>query len=221
MQHAFQIDLALKALGHLAETRSPLIVDVGDSSGTHLNYLRRLWREKDNGTMAGARFLSVNLDPAAVARIRAKGGEALLCRAEELTEKHALGADVLVCFEMLEHLIDPVSFLDNLSHRGAATYFVLTVPYVPQSRVGLHHIRHQQRREVTPENTHIFELSPADWRLLFLHAGWKVLEDGIYRQYPRWSLWRAMKPVWRKRDFEGFYGAILTPERSWAECYRS
>lgn len=220
MLHAFQVSLALKALEQLSEKEAPLIVDVGDSSGTHLAYLRGLLREKDHGCRIGARFLSVNQDPAAVARIKAKGGEALLCRAEELWEQHYLKADVLLLFETLEHLYDPVSFLDNLSRLGEVEYFVLTVPYVAQSRVGLHHIRKKQHREVTPENTHIFELVPSDWRLIFLHAGWQVVEERIYRQYPRWSPWWVMKPIWQKLDFEGFYGAILSRERSWAECYR-
>jgi hypothetical protein len=220
MLHAFQVQLALKALEALPEKETFLVVDVGDSSGTHLAYLRRLQEERTPARVAKSRFLSVNLEAAAVVRIRAKGGEALLCRAEELLENHRLKADVLLLFETLEHLCDPVGFLDNLSRREAATYFVLTVPYVAQSRVGLHHIRHGQSKEVTPETTHIFELAPADWRLLFLHTGWQVMEESIFRQYPRWSPWRVMKPVWRKLDFEGFYGAILRRERRWAECYR-
>jgi 2-polyprenyl-3-methyl-5-hydroxy-6-metoxy-1,4-benzoquinol methylase len=161
------------------------------------------------------------MDPIAVNKISSKGIEAILCKAEDLYEKHKINADLILSFEMLEHLYDPVSFLNILSEKSVSEYFVLTVPYLAQSRVGLHHIRQGQKRTVYPENTHIFELSPADWKLLFQHAGWKVVNEAIYRQYPFRSVWRLLKPVWKKLDFEGFYGVILKRDRTWAELYQS
>jgi hypothetical protein len=53
---------------------------VGDSAGTHLTYLKTLLDRQG----VQARTLSVNLDPVAVEKIRARGLEAIQCRAEAL-----------------------------------------------------------------------------------------------------------------------------------------
>ena len=54
------------------------LVDIGDSSGQHGEYIRALAPAGKVG-----RFVSVNLDPVAVEKVRARGGDAILCRAEE------------------------------------------------------------------------------------------------------------------------------------------
>jgi len=218
--HAFQIKLTLRALDLLVDRPNISIVDVGDSSGTHLTYLNSITSNEQRFGSNEFKFLSVNLDPIAIQKIRSKGFNGLLCRAEDIYEKHQIKADLFLSFEMLEHLYDPIGFLDTISRRYVCEYFVLTVPYLRQSRVGLHHIRQQQLREVYPENTHIFELSPSNWKLLFLHCGWEIVEETIYRQYPLRSFWRCTKPIWKKLDFEGMYGAILKRNRTWAKCYK-
>lgn len=228
-QHAFQIALALRAVARVLERQRGggagdgvlRIVDVGDSAGTHLTYLKTLLGEDHRLAGRILECVGVNLDPAAVDRIRGRGLPAILGRAEDVVARGAIEAQVALCFEMLEHMADPISFLDTLSRSGRCACFVLTVPYLRRSRVGLHHIRRAERRAVTPENTHIFELSPEDWKLLFAHAGWAVSEEQVYRQYPRHSWWRVMQPAWRWFDFEGFYGAILEPDRTWADLYHA
>jgi hypothetical protein len=211
-QHAFQISMVEKAFERLdiVPKGGVTLVDIGDSSGTHLQYLRGLYPE--------IRSLSVNLDAEAVEKIRAKGMEAVHARAEELGT-YSIHADLFLSFEMLEHLSDPLRFLHDLS-RTECRGFVLTVPYLAASRVGLHHLREGQQREVFAENTHIFELSPEDWRLIFRHSGWEVSYDRVYLQYPQKGVWRVMKGVWRKTDFEGFYGAVLTRDDAWSRLYR-
>lgn len=227
-QQAFQTALALAAVDRIlaepggAGAGSPLrIVDIGDSSGTHVTYLRAIL---DDGARLRGRALhclSVNIDPAAVERIRAKGLPAVLGRAGDLNGAGWLDADLFLAFELLEHLTDPVAFLDVLSRQARGEYLVATVPYLRQSRVGLHHIRQGRPRTVYPENTHIFELSPPDWRLIFSHAGWEPVYEQVYLQYPRWGVWRVMRIVWKVLDFEGFYGVIARRNRSWAECFRA
>lgn len=209
-QHAFQSALADKAL---QEFESPVIVDIGDSSGTHLQYLSGLYPEK-----TGMRCLSVNLDAEAVERIKAKGLDAVLARAEDL-DQYDIHADIFLCFETLEHLTNPAFFLHELSSKTDARYLVITVPYLRKSRVGLHHIRRKLRTEANPENTHIFELSPEDWKLLMLHSGWTVAHEQIYLQYPKRGLLRLLQSVWRRFDFEGFYGIILTRDDQWSKQY--
>lgn len=206
-QHAFQISLVNEAIYLLGMPKS--ITDVGDSAGTHIQYIKGLYPDKDIQT------LSVNSEQCAVDRIRSKGLDAVCCRAEDLYIK----ADMFLCFEMLEHLMNPCEFLYKLSKIGCRA-LVLTIPYLRQSRVGLHHIRGNQKRQVNSENTHIFELSPGDWGLIFKHSGWRVLSDKIYLQYPRKSMLAPYRRrCWRLADFEGFYGIILIPDNRRSVLY--
>jgi len=209
--HAFQIYLVNHALNSLNK-KNLTIVDIGDSSGTHIQYLRNLYKDYD------MRFISVNMDKTAVNKIKEKGLEAIHCRAEELSH-YSINADIFLSFEMLEHLMNPISFLKDLSDKTTCERFVVSVPYLSSSRVGLHHIRNDAKRKCTSENTHIFELSPSDWRLLFMHSGWSIISEKVYLQYPTKSPLKVMKGYWKKYDFEGFYGAILSRDHSWSQLY--
>ncbi len=213
-QHSFQISLVAKALDilDLALQEDVTIVDIGDSSGTHIQYLQGMFGEFN--------ALSVNLDEKAIKKIKNKGLKAICSRAEDLDE-HDVQADLFLSFEMLEHLSNPIEFLHSLSENTSCKGFVVTVPYLAQSRVGLHHIRQKSRKDIFAENTHIFELSPDDWRLIFQHSGWTVEYDQVYLQYPKRSWLRATKSFWRKNDFEGFYGAIITRNSTYSELYKS
>lgn len=209
--HAFQIELVNRALELIVDSTSVVtVVDVGDSAGTHMQYLRQLHKDKS------LKCIGVNVDEQAVRRIREKGLNALSARAEDLVA-HGIKADVFTTFEVLEHLPNPIQFLKGLSYHTECRALVLTVPYVAQSRVGFHHIRRELRQPCNPENTHILELSPGDWRLLFMHAGWAVKQERLYLQYPRYDLFRLMRMIWRRVDFEGFWGAILVRDHTWSD----
>lgn len=212
-QHAFQISLVSKTLDILDLNKEKLtIVDIGDSSGTHIMYLQGLYGEFNS--------LSVNLDEKAVEKIKSKGLNALCARAEDL-ESYDISADLFLSFEMIEHLFNPIDFLHSMAEKTSCKAFVVTVPYLATSRVGLHHIRQNNKKPVEAENTHIFELSPYDWRLIFKHSGWAIKYDRIYLQYPKRSWLRITKNIWKKNDFEGFYGAILTRDNTWSKLYKS
>jgi hypothetical protein len=213
-QHAFQISLVNEAiqLFYSSPEDRLTIVDIGDSAGTHIQYIKELYKNRD------IRSLSVNVDGEAIRRIQDKGLEAIQARAEDLASL-SITADIFLSFELLEHLMNPFEFLKNISHTSCKA-LIITVPYLVYSQVGLHHIRNYQKRKVNPENTHIFELSPEDWRLIFKHSGWAVVTDRIFYRYPKkslFSLW--LKNYWRKHDFEGFYGAILKPDNTWSGLY--
>jgi len=208
-QHAFQIALANEVI---SEFEKPTIVDIGDSSGTHLQYIMGLHVKYKK-----IQCLSVNLDDQAVDKIKQKGFDAVNARAEDL-HKYNIDADIFLCFEMLEHLMNPCHFLHELSAKTNAKYMVITVPYLKNSRVGLHHIR-GGLGNVYAENTHIFELSPKDWKLLVRHSGWNIAQERIYLQYPKWGLFWITKFFWRRFDFEGFYGMILTKDDTWSSRY--
>lgn len=206
---AFQIALTLMAV-KLAKKESLTIADIGDSAGMHITYLREL--------LPSVQSLSVNIDPVAVEKIKAKGLDAICSRAENLS-RHNIKADIFLSFEMLEHLLNPASFLHSMS-KTDCDYFVITVPYVAQSRVGLRYVRLGMSGQWTAEQTHIFELSPEDWSLLFRFAGWDVVYEEKALQYPSKSLLRFTKPLWKKIDFEGFYGVILKPNTAISEQYK-
>jgi len=212
--HWFQCSLMLKALKNLPEGKLT-VVDIGDSAGTHMRYLKELTRDKfDVDT------ISVNLDERAIEKIRAHGMNAVHVRAEELSlgEKNI---DLFTSFQMVEHLHNPSIFFRRLAKKSKGNRILLTVPYLKRSRVGLHNVRNDFLRPIRAEEEHIFELSPEDWSLLFLHSGWKVAHSEIYYQYPKWSLLEPFwKMFWRATDYEGYWGAILEKDTTYSDCYQ-
>jgi len=212
---AFQCRLMLKALEGI-ENRSLLVVDIGDSAGTHMLYLKAL---------AGNKFeletVSVNLDPRAIAKIQARGLKAVLCRAEDFVMGDRK-VDLFTSFQMVEHLHNPAIFFRRLAKKSSCDRMVITVPYLKKSRVGLHHTRHGVVKPFFAEDEHIFELSPQDWALLILHAGWRVKHSEIYYQYPLGI--PVVSPLlswfWKNTDYEGFWGAIMEKDTTLSDCYQ-
>jgi len=217
--HTFQIMMALKAIQRLIEHRRKeeiTIVDIGDSSGTHIQYLKGITKDLD----IELKTLSVNLDPVAIDKIKSKRFPALLCRAEEL-DKHNVNGDILLSFQMLEHLIDPISLLHSMSINTGCYFFVVTVPYIRKSRVRLRYVRDMTNIDVLAGADHVFELSPEDWDPIFQVSGWKKVYSERYTQYPHKGILQMMKYEWRRYDFDGFYGVILERDHSIMNRYRA
>ncbi len=213
--HAFQFDLTKKAIEIIKQQKEKndlTIVDIGDSSGTHTNYLKKLIQN------VNLKLLSVNLDPKAIEKIKQKGFEAILSRAEDL-QKYNINPDLFMSFQTIEHLNSPITFLKSISKNTNCEFFLMTLPYLSESRVALEHIRNKTREKVHAENIHIFELKPTDWKLLFKHTGWEIKHEKIFFQYPKKSLLRFLKNSWKKYDFEGFYGVILKKDSTWTDKY--
>lgn len=218
--HAYQV----KTMTHLLaenefDKHHIRIVDIGDSAGTHCLYFKQLLC-----SFYDVSTLSVNLDPRAIAKIKARGLPVMLKRAEEIANEDLGGdVDIFTSFEMIEHLHNPALFLHRLSKSPTGKCLFITVPFLRNSRVGLHHIRNRAaNNNVYAEDVHVFELSPADWTLLFRHAGWRVVNQGICYQYPRhWPLIsRALRAYWTKFDFEGFWGAELVRDITYESRYQ-
>lgn len=191
------------------------IVDIGDSAGNHLKYLKYLL--KNQYSVDG---VSINLDKTAVDKINASGGCAVLCRAEDYKPEQYI--DFYLSYEMMEHLHNPVLFLHRLAKSDMGKYMIVTVPYLAQSRVALRRSMDGTRMPITAEQEHIFELSPEDWTKICRHSGWKVLYSDIYLQYPAnipivSSICRF---IWKKYDFEGFLGLVLKRDMSVANRYQ-
>lgn len=213
--HAFQVRLMLDAVAHLGR-KGLVLADIGDSSGNHARYLRQL---AEPGAIE--RVVSVNLDPVAVDKVRAKGGDAVLARAEEM-DLEGVRPDLFMSFEMVEHLTDPIRFLHRLAERGSADHLLMTVPLSPKSRFGGFDLRQpetQMPARFTAEEVHLFELCPPDWLLLARFAGWRPVFERLYRQYPLRSPLRLTAPLWHRLDFPGFWGVLLVRDMSVARRY--
>ena len=213
--HAWQVRCVMEALDHVGGD-GLVLADVGDSSGNHAAYIQAL---APLGQVS--RVVSVNLDPVAVEKVRAKGGEAVLSRAEDL-DLDELRPDLFLSFETIEHLTDPVRFLHALATQGTAEHLLMTVPYRRRSRFGGAHLRLHDGalpERLTAEEVHVYEFSPNDWLLLARFAGFRSVFTRTYRQYPRRSPWRLTAPLWRRLDFEGFFAAFLQRDLSLAERY--
>ena len=198
--HAFQMELVLKALDRFVKAPA-FVVDIGDSAGTHVQYVREYCRDAESLVPT---CWSVNWDPEAVKRIQSKGLDARLQNVEHLEPDGVdhLWADMALCFETLEHRETPVGFLRAIRSCGC---LVMTVPWVRRSRVVT------GSRVAGQEGGHCFELSPGDWRAVLDRAGWQVCVAQVYRQYPRWHPARVTRGWWRRRDYEGFWGCVATP----------
>ncbi|MFQ5713578.1 MAG: SAM-dependent methyltransferase [Candidatus Scalinduaceae bacterium] len=212
---AFQCDMMMESLERMPPGNLT-IVDIGDSAGTHMLYLKELTKGKyDVDT------ISVNLDPRAIEKIKARGQRAILCRAEYL-DLGGKKVDLFTSFQMVEHLHNPAIFFRRLAKESMCNKMVLTVPYLKKSRVGLHHLQNESNKIIFAEDEHIFELSPKDWSLLILHSGWRVIHSEIYYQYPRrFPIFSQMLSYyWRKTDYEGFWGAILEKDTEQSDRYQ-
>lgn len=212
--HAAQIAAALDALS-VIRGDGLTVVDVGDSAGTHGQYLRAL---APDGKVT--RVISVNLDPVAVEKVRGKGGDAVLGRAEDL-DVAGYDAALFCLFETLEHLSDPLRFLHRLA-TGAAAHVLVSVPYRRHSRFGDDYMRLPESampETLTAEQVHIYEFSPEDWALLARFAGYRVVFRRVYRQYPQRSILRLTAPLWRRLDFEGFLIMLFERDLGVAERY--
>lgn len=212
---AFQCALMLKHVNSI-HSKNITVADIGDSAGTHMLYLRELTKDRFS-----IDTISVNLDSKAIEKIRQRGFKAILCRAEELDlgDQHV---DFYTSFQMVEHLHNPAIFFRRLAKRSKTNKMILSVPYLKASRVGLHQIRYKTNKKISAGEEHIFELSPQDWTLLFLHGGWKVIHSQIHYQYPqRWPVISlVLKLFWRHSDFEGFWGVILEKDAEISNLYQ-
>jgi hypothetical protein len=221
-RHSFQVSLIETVLQFLNTKETTTVVDIGDSSGTHLRYMIAGNRDGHFNT------LSINLDPAAIKKIRSYGLNAIQSRIEDMYEHPSFIRDpnIYLCFETLEHLRDPVTFLHDLASNTTCDYLILSVPYLRKSRVGLHQLRPQPGHIMTgadrpfnAEMTHIFELCPADWDLLFRFSGWKIVRSVRFTAYPKKNILTLTRFLWRRLNFDGHYGIILQPDNSIASQY--
>jgi len=205
-----------RILNHLKEQGVEIgsYADIGDSDGS-----ARLLLEK---CMNGAKIRSVgiNIQSKAVELIRAKGLEAECMDAMDLNKQNRK-FDLISVFETLEHLPNPVGFLQNMQDI-VGTRLIISVPLIAGSRVGLRYLTDKWGQGETPTiaNNHVFELSPGDWTKLFWHTGWRIDQEWKVRQFPKGGLLSmAMQYAWRKISFEGYFFVSLIKDEQYSSRY--
>jgi len=208
----FTMDI-IKAL--INRERSCTYLDIGDSDGS----MRLLLNEAIPHFHIES--LGVNLQPKAIEKIRQKGLKAECLDAMEVG-KTGMKYDVVSLFETLEHLPNPIGFLEGI-HDTVGHRLIISVPLVTKSRVSLRYLNDGWSKDKTPtiENTHIFELSPDDWKKIFLHTGWRVEREWSLRQFPEKGVLKIMMQyAWRKISFEGFWFVALTKDTFCKDKFR-
>jgi len=197
-------------LGEVIETYA----DIGDSDGS----TRMLLEKNLNGTKL--RSIGINIQEKAVELIRKKGLEAECMDAMDLNKQNRK-FDLVSVFETLEHLPNPIGFLENMQdivNKG----LIISVPLIVGSRVGLRYLTDKWTSGEVPTiaTNHVFELSPEDWIKLFWHTGWRVDQQWKVRQYPKRGLLKLMMQwAWRKLSFEGYFFVSLVKDDKYSSQY--
>ncbi|MBF0343521.1 MAG: methyltransferase domain-containing protein [Nitrospirae bacterium] len=188
--------------------------DIGDCDGS----VRVILKEFFYGDKL--KSVGVNLQQDAVKKIIARGLDAICADALDI-HNQAKTYDLISVFETLEHLPDPIGFLKNIRQTTNST-LIISVPYIRKSRVSLRYLtsRWPKKTKPTIENTHIFELSPMDWKKIFLHTGWKVEKEYKLLAFKPFTPHRLiLEPYWRYASFEGFWFVALGKTDQYSSLY--
>ncbi|MDO8282169.1 MAG: class I SAM-dependent methyltransferase [Thermodesulfovibrionia bacterium] len=189
-------------------------LDIGDSDGSARILLKESMKNVDIDT------LGINLQPKAVEKMKQKGLEAECIDAMELS-KQGRRYDIVSVFETLEHLPNPIGFLESI-HSIVNHRLAISVPLICKSRVSLRYLDDKWPGDKIPtiENIHVFELSPEDWSKIFLHCGWEIEFEKKVRQFPKKGMLALlMKYTWRKISFEGYWFVSLKKNDEYRKRY--
>jgi hypothetical protein len=192
--HSLQMEL-MQIVAFRTDKKKLMIVDIGDSCGNHIKYFDYLFHGDIDS-------ISINPDIRSVNKIKKKGMIARCLTAEDYIEDRYENPDLIMMFETLEHLEDPIRVLKRLNRNDAQ--MIITVPFLRQSRVAI------PKDKKGIEDIHIFELSADDWDKIFKYCGWDIIYSFVYYQYPDipFISW-LLKRFWKRYDYEGFYGVVL------------
>ncbi|HSP16243.1 MAG TPA: methyltransferase domain-containing protein [Thermoanaerobaculia bacterium] len=150
--HQFKIKFITESLGREFLANNT-ILEIGDSDGLLLKAL-------------GKSGSSINNDPRCVALIRSNGIDAKLGVGERI-EAEDRSYDVTMSFETLEHSLNPVAFLQEMS-RVARKKVIISVPGVTRT------IIHPRVQGLRVGEEHVFELASGDLKLLATHLPLKL-----------------------------------------------
>jgi hypothetical protein len=144
-----------------------------------------------------------------------------ICEKAENLDYDKYPVNVFCSFQMLEHLENPIYFLKKVASSARCSYLVISVPYVERGFIRLGYIRNNLS-SATPEDTHVFELAPDDWQLIFKHSGWEIVSEKKQTLFPQsiWFSW-LRQILWGKDDALGNYVVMLKPNDKWRKIYES
>ncbi|MBU0543744.1 MAG: class I SAM-dependent methyltransferase, partial [Proteobacteria bacterium] len=190
-------------------------LDVGDTDGSV-----RLLFEKKYPELS-LESLGINLQKQAVDNILKRGLKAECIDAMDLY-KRGRAYNIVSVFETLEHLPNPIGFLENI-HPIVKERLIISVPLIVNSRVGLRYLSQKWPKLQVPTiaNNHIFELSPKDLTKIFWHTGWEVEDQWEVQTFPKHGPLRwLMQFAWRRISFEGWYFVSLLKNDKFASQYK-
>jgi 2-polyprenyl-3-methyl-5-hydroxy-6-metoxy-1,4-benzoquinol methylase len=186
------LDLGGKPSGYFEQDRAELIrllrpplgrvLDVGCAGGGTAGPLRAAGAE---------RLVGIELDPEAAERARAVFDAVHVGRAEEALRELEERFDTILCYDVLEHLVDPAALLRDLAGVAApgarlhvsipnARHWTLVRDLVIRGTFGYGEAGHRDK-------THLRWLTPRDLVALLEGTGWPVtaLEHGELRPLSR------------------------------------
>ena len=160
VERSFTIDRIRFIAGVLPAGTGGKVVDLGDTNGIFLRSL-------------GQEGIGVNLSDPAVRSLRARGLETLKADIEYLPFRDS-SVEVVLLFETLEHVPDPVRVLREIG-RVCSRSLVLSIPLV--KRTTIHGAGYDPGRPAWQH--HIFEFSVQDFREVLTHTPFVPEQDRV------------------------------------------
>lgn len=211
-----QVVFLKKVIDELPEADRKLnFLDVGDSDGS----LRLLFEKKYPKLLS--ENLGINLQQSVVDEMNRNGLKAECIDAMDL-HKQNRKYDLVSVFETMEHLPNPIGFLENIS-MVVKDRLIISVPLIANSRLNLGYLDPKWPKSKTPTiaTTHIFELDPEDLKKIFWHTGWEIDFDWRVRPFPKYGpLNWILKFIWRRISFEGWYFVSLKRNEKFSSQYK-
>lgn len=211
-----QVIFLKKIIDNMPNNKSTITyLDIGDSDGSVRLLLERLYDKLSLDS------IGINLQQQAVDNIKQRGLNAECIDAMDLCNQKR-SYDIVSVFETLEHLPNPIGFLENI-HPIVNNRLIISVPLIVRSRVSLGYLNQNWPQSLVPTiaNNHIFELNPQDLTKIFWHTGWEVEHKWKVRTFPEHGpLNWVMKLAWRRMSFEGWYFVSLMKNDKFSSKYR-
>lgn len=153
------------------------LLEIGDSDGMILKAL-------------GKNGLGANVSPGAVKNIVSHGIQAVQCDIDAMPFSPK-SFDVVMMFETLEHLPNPVAALCHAA-RLARKKVIVSIPYVRQSRI----LAAGYRKGVPQYRQHVFEFDHNDFANIVTHTPLKISRQGMLEVFGRPRTFAQRRLYW-------------------------
>lgn len=135
-------------------------------------------------TVAAEHKIGVNVIPVCVENLQRQGIEGRLSVGPLIPASDG-EADLLICFQTLEHVTDPIGFLRELARiLKADGTLVLSIPFVFRTQIRQRFYGQAADRISQPEGEfHVFEFTPSDFSRILSHTPFTQLHRQILVNY--------------------------------------